>query len=83
MRRDEKREEAVFVFESLENRVPQDHPLRRIRPLIDTALRDLDPLFADLYAETGRLFSEGVRRRPTFSRNRERVLTAEVSAAFF
>ncbi len=54
MRGDEERQEAVFVFDSLEDRVPADHPLRRIRRLTDTALRDLDPLFEELYAETGR-----------------------------
>jgi len=50
MRGDEERQEAVFVFDSLEDRVPAGHPLRRIRRLIDTALRDLDPVFEDLYA---------------------------------
>ena len=50
MRGDEERQEAVFVFDSLEDRVPAGHPLRRIRRLVDTALRDLDPVFEDLYA---------------------------------
>jgi transposase len=54
MRGDEVRQEAVFVFDSLEDRIPADHPLRRIRRLVDTALRDLDPVFADLYAHGGR-----------------------------
>lgn len=54
MRGDEERQEAVFVFDSLEDRVPAGHPLRRIRRLVDVALRDLDPLFEELYAKTGR-----------------------------
>lgn len=54
MRGDEERQEAVFVFDSLEDRVPAGHPLRRVRRLVDTALADLDPLFERLYAEAGR-----------------------------
>ncbi len=53
MRGDEERQEAVFVFDLTEDCVPADHPLRRIRRLTDTALRDLDPS-EELYAETGR-----------------------------
>src|SRR5665648_8826 len=54
MRGDEEQQEAVFVFDSLEDRVPADHPLRRIRRLVDSALRELDPLFKELYAKSGR-----------------------------
>ncbi len=43
MRGDEERQEAVFVFDSLEDRVPADHPLRRIRRLTDTALSGSRP----------------------------------------
>lgn len=35
-------------------RVPQDQPLRRIKPLLDRALADLSPLFEEMYAELGR-----------------------------
>jgi transposase len=54
MRGDEEHQEAVFVFDSLEDRVPAGHPLRRVRRVIDTALQELDPLFTELYAEAGR-----------------------------
>jgi len=37
-----------------EQRVPQDHPLRPIRALVDQALKDLSPRFALLYSHTGR-----------------------------
>jgi len=125
MRGDEERQEAVFVFDSLEDRVPPDHPLRRIRRLVDTALVEMSPLFDELYAEAGRPsippeyllraallqklygigserklcehleynllfrwfvglpFSEPAWDHSTFSRNRERVLTFEIFAAFF
>ena len=37
-----------------EQRVPQDHPLRPIRAMVDHALTDLSPRFALLYSHTGR-----------------------------
>ena len=37
-----------------EARVPQDHPLRQIRPLVDAALTRLSPLFDQLYSPIGR-----------------------------
>jgi len=37
-----------------EQRVPQDHPLRPIRAMVDQALRELSPRFALLYSHTGR-----------------------------
>jgi hypothetical protein len=36
-----------------EARVPQDHPLRQIRPLVDAALTRLSPLFDELYSPGG------------------------------
>lgn len=37
-----------------EQRVPQDHPLRPIRAMVDQALKILSPRFALLYSHTGR-----------------------------
>src|SRR3954454_23864794 len=37
-----------------EARVPQAHPLRQIRPLVDAALTRLSPLFDELYSPIGR-----------------------------
>ena len=34
--------------------VPPDHPLRQIRPLVNTALARLSPAFDELYSLTGR-----------------------------
>jgi transposase len=45
---------ALFSYVSLEQRVPQDHPLRAIRPMVDSALAGLGSRFAQLYAPTGR-----------------------------
>jgi transposase len=34
--------------------IPQDHPIRRVKPLVDMALAELSPVFDDMYAEDGR-----------------------------
>jgi transposase len=34
--------------------VPEDHPVRQIKPIVDNALRELSPTFARMYAEIGR-----------------------------
>ena len=44
----------MFSYLSCGGRVPSDHPLRRILPLVDAALSDLSAEFAKLYAPIGR-----------------------------
>ena len=34
--------------------VPEGHPIRQIKPIVDNALRELSPTFNRMYAETGR-----------------------------
>jgi transposase len=41
---------AMFSYVTLEQRVPQDHPLRAIRRLVDQALREISPQLDALYA---------------------------------
>jgi transposase len=45
---------AMFSYVSLEERVPQDHPLRAIRRITDRALERLSPRFGTLYVNFGR-----------------------------
>ena len=33
--------------------VPEDHPIRQIKPIVDKALIELSPTFNRMYAETG------------------------------
>ena len=54
MRGDERVQDGMFSYVTLEQRVPQDHPLREIRKLTDVVLRLLSPKFDELYAGTGR-----------------------------
>jgi len=44
----------LFSYVSAEARVPADHPLRRVRVLVDEALRRLSPEFDRLYVRWGR-----------------------------
>jgi transposase len=45
---------SLFSYRSLEERIPQDHPLRRLRALVDGILTSMSPEFDALYAKTGR-----------------------------
>ena len=45
---------SMFSYVSLEERVPQAHPLRAIRRITDRALERLSPRFGTLYINFGR-----------------------------
>jgi transposase len=45
---------SMLALVSVESMVPAKHPLRGIKMLADEALRRLDPVFATMYAKTGR-----------------------------
>jgi transposase len=54
MRGAEPGQRAMFSYVDLEQRVPDDHPLRAIQALVEPVLQELSPRFAALYAESGR-----------------------------
>jgi len=54
MRGDDRQPAAMFSYVSAEQRVPQDHPLRAIRALVDDVLRVMSRDFDGLYARVGR-----------------------------
>jgi transposase len=54
MRGDERVEDGMFSYVSLEQRVPTDHPLREVRKITDAVLHTLSPEFDALYADSGR-----------------------------
>ena len=54
MRGADERSGSMFSYVSLEERVPQDHPLRAIRRITDRALERLSPRFGALYVNFGR-----------------------------
>ena len=54
MRGDERIQDGMFSYVSLEQRVPGDHPLREVRKLTDGVLGSLSRELDGLYAEGGR-----------------------------
>jgi transposase len=54
MRGDERVQDEMFSCLTLEQRVPQDHPLREIRKLVDAVLVSLSDEFDALYSVSGR-----------------------------
>lgn len=54
MRGRDRRTEGLFSYVSCERRVPADHPLRAILPIVDAALAALTGEFEKLYAANGR-----------------------------
>jgi transposase len=54
MRGTDRESGKLFSYASPESLVPQDHPLRAIRALVNAALERLPPKFAPMYAEEGR-----------------------------
>ncbi len=47
-------QETLFTVAKLEDFVPSDHPLRAIAGLVNEALKGLNGLFNEIYADTGR-----------------------------
>jgi transposase len=54
MRGNDVQQEAMFSYLSPEARVPQDHPLRPIRNMVNQALRELSGEFQAMYSREGR-----------------------------
>jgi transposase len=54
MRGEAERQVPLMTLTTPERRVPQDHPIRRIKQLADTELARLSPVFDTMYSERGR-----------------------------
>ena len=54
IRGDERIQDGMFSYVSLEQRVPSDHPLRGVRRVTDAVLQSLSPDLDELYADSGR-----------------------------
>src|SRR5208282_1291816 len=63
---------GMLTLVTPEQRVRGDHPLRRVKPLADSVLKDLSPTFEKMYSRTG---------RPSIPP--ERLLKASLLMAFY
>ena len=54
MRGDVERQVPMLTLTTPDQRVPKDHPIRRIKQLADAELRALSPVFDGMYSERGR-----------------------------
>ena len=54
MRGTPKRQETMFSIRAPSERMPNDHPLRRIKDLAEGALATLSPTFERMYSRMGR-----------------------------
>jgi transposase len=54
MRGADHQQSGMFSYISAERRVPEVHPLRAIRAMVDAALRNMGPQFDAMYAKVGR-----------------------------
>src|SRR3972149_1552732 len=89
LRREDPKQEAMFSYVSPEQRVPQDHPLRPVREMVDTILKEMSGRFARLYSERGRpsiapeRLLRGVLCRIFYSRRSGRLLAEPIAQPFF
>ena len=54
MRGEERRQRAMLMIMEPGDRVPKEHPLRRVKELAAAALAQLSPLFDEMYSAIGR-----------------------------
>ena len=54
MRGRKKQQETLFSLRTPGDRVPKDHPIRRVKDMADAALAALSPTFDRMYSEIGR-----------------------------
>jgi len=54
MRGEERRQRSMLLVVNLKERIPKEHPLRRIKQMADAALKELSPIFEQMYSPLGR-----------------------------
>lgn len=54
MRGESENQNGVFSYVPVEKRIPQGHPIRRIKQVADRVLKRLSPVFDEMYSKVGR-----------------------------
>ncbi|HEX5436628.1 MAG TPA: hypothetical protein VFW98_05695 [Gemmatimonadaceae bacterium] len=87
MRGSDQPQTAKFIYRSIEDRIPEDHPSRAIQPLPTPILAELSPRFQAMYSRGGRpsIPPERLLRAmlpPTvFTKNRDRLIAGTIADA--
>jgi hypothetical protein len=78
MRGDEQLQSGLVLMTTLEEVVPDEHPLRAVRALVDRALSEMKPALDALYASRGRpsIAPEYLFARPACAAPLRRALRA-------
>ena len=54
MRGEERQQRSMLMVMDVEQRIPQEHPLRRVKQVTDRVLKNLSPIFDQMYSSVGR-----------------------------
>ena len=54
MRGDSTTQTVMLSLTTTDDLIPEDHPIRRVKPIVDRALSALSPVFAEIYSQRGR-----------------------------
>ena len=54
MRGEERRQRTMLIVVNVEERISKEHPLRRIKQLAEIGLKELSPVFDEMYSVLGR-----------------------------
>ena len=54
MRGEIRRQSVIFSLERPGDRIRKDHPIRKVKWMVDVILKDLEPLMDEMYSDVGR-----------------------------
>ena len=54
MRGEERQQRSMLMVKTVEQRIPREHPLRRVKQLAEAVLQELSPTFDRMYSRSGR-----------------------------
>ena len=60
--------ESLFTLRRLEDFVPEQHPLRPIRDMVNQALKEIEPLLSSMYAADVKGGAPAFPRRSSYGR---------------
>ena len=74
MRGEVDQQPTMFSYVDLESRIPKQHPIRKIRKIVDKALPALEVAFNQMYSDRGR---PSIPVRPEYSCSLRKIVMME------